>query len=134
MIVSFALVNLKGMEGLLSGVLRCYRLCQLGCTELWVSCSRRVPPVDPIECDEGQGVAGHTTMRVSLGLLAVTENALVCGRATRDADRDAVRIKNGESLLAMAVGEGQWRRQLRASHDPDFDVVECLSKLRQLVD
>lgn len=45
----------------------------------------------------------HTTMRVSLGLLAVTENALCCGRAARDADRTAVLMRKGESLLAMAV-------------------------------
>jgi hypothetical protein len=56
-------------------------------------------------------VPRHTTMRVSLGLLAVTDSARCCGLVARDADRTAVLIKNGDSLLAMAVvvkgnGEG----------------------------
>ena len=59
-------------------------------------------------------------MRVSLGLLLVRENALCCaarcGRATRDADRAAVLMRKGESLLAMvlAVSSKLWKRgQLR---------------------
>ncbi len=48
-----------------------------------------------------------TTMRESLGLVAVSDNVRVwgaSGRAARPADRIAVRMRNGVSLLAMAAG------------------------------
>ena len=99
MTASFCLVNLKGMEGLLSGVLRCWRT-----PSQFISCPGRCSAIDGLNWLRlvARAVGQHTTMRVSLGLFAVTESALCCGRATRDTDRTAVRITKGESLLAMA--------------------------------
>lgn len=102
MMASFCSVNLKGMLGLLSGVLRC--------------CFRETSRQLPILNGQNQPSPGPlTTMRVSLCVLGVSENARVwgpSGRAARLADRTAVRMRKGVSLLAMAAGcVEQWQRQ-----------------------
>jgi hypothetical protein len=45
-------------------------------------------------------------MRVSLGLLVVSEKDLICGLGALHAERATVRKEKGNSLLAMAVVVG----------------------------
>ena len=109
MMASFCAVNLKGRSGLLSAVLRC--------------CARRVLrqlsalTVSPPCCRNGRRPL--TTMRVSLRVRVESENARVwgaSGRAARLADRAAVRMRKGVSLLAMAAamsGNGSVNRVRR---------------------
>lgn len=110
MMASFCGVNLKGMSGLLSAVLRCYprwNICQWPTLEVSIA-------LIPLH-------GGHqlTTMRVSLCFLAESENARVAGaigRAARLTDRTAVRMRKGASLLAMAAavsGNGSSVNRLR---------------------
>lgn len=98
MIFSFCSVNLKGMLGLLSGVLRCFCfLWQVSYLVSVLSILRR------------NLVQKLTTMRVSLCFLADTERVRVWGAESgREeeallAERTAVR-RRGVSLLAMAAG------------------------------
>jgi hypothetical protein len=69
-------------------------------------------------------------MRVSLCFLVDRENARVwraSGRAARLADRTAVRMRKGVSLLAMAAvmsGNGSFNRVRRRNSWPQLSVVD----------
>ena len=112
MMASFCAVNLKGISGLLSAVLRCCGPPRGGARQRAVTRQCRgsglegqLPPGGG-PGGAGEGAAQLTTMRVSLCRLAATENVRVwgaSGRAARVADRAAVRRRKGVSLLAMAA-------------------------------
>lgn len=104
MTASFSGVNLKGMEGLLSGVFRC---CPGGGEQYQRKssqvhkCFLRVPRPFLVGQLQKEGEQ-RTTLSVSLGLDDVTDKARICGLAALLAERAAVRNTKGAILLAMA--------------------------------
>lgn len=117
MTASFSGVNLKGMEGLLSGVFRCCphvgeagEKSQLSSTPHDSLPSPRRGSLGRsafhIHRKRGGGGRGDqlTTMSASLGLDDVMEKARICGLAALLAERAAVRNTKGAILLAMMGG------------------------------
>lgn len=83
---SFCALNLKGIEGLLSGVSRCYELLSK------VNGRRRSSSYE------------HTTLRLSLRITAEHWKARLCWRGAIRATRVPVRSVHGASLEAILCG------------------------------